>query len=127
MQSFLDPSRPGTSHFQNSGPADAFPSGPLDRPDLTSKVGTPGPQSIKPNKGFNYLYDRGSSRHLCLIKVLVTSESGVLWHCVLIWLGCVSLRELNFFPHHQILAPFCLTRGCWIHKVSLAKMLCLPL
>lgn len=60
--------------------------------DLTSKVGTPGPQSITPNKGFNYLYDHCSSRHLCLIKALVTFESGVLWHCVLIWLGRVSQR-----------------------------------
>lgn len=97
--SFLDPSRPGTSHFQNSGPAGTlFPQGPLDRPDLTSKVGTPGPQSIKPNKGFNYLYDRGSSRHLCLIKVLVTSESefyGTVFSYGLV----VSLSEsLTSFP-----------------------------
>jgi hypothetical protein len=45
-----------------------------------------------------------------LIKALVTFESGVLWHCVLIWLGRVFLRELNFFPHHQIPAPFWLIK-----------------
>lgn len=91
------------------------------KPELTSKVGTPGLYNIKPNKSFNYLCDHCCRRHLCLIKALVTFKSGVLLHCVLIWLCSVSLRELNFYPMNKFQAPSVPSRGCLIYKASLVK------
>lgn len=73
-----------------------FPPGLLGqaKPELTSKVGTPKLHYSKANKGFNYLCDRRRSRHLYLIKVWVTLESGVLQHCMLM---LCSLTAPNFY------------------------------
>lgn len=121
IQSLLDSIRPGTSCFQNSGPAILSPAPRQAKPELTSKVGIPGLQDIKPNKTSNYLCDHCRSRHLCLIKALVTFESGVLWHCVFIWLCSVPLRELNFYPMNKFQTPSVPSSSHLIYKASLIK------
>lgn len=91
------------------------------KPELTSKVGTRGLWGIKPNKSFNYLCAHGRSRHLCLIKALVTFESGVLQPCGLLWLCSVSLGELNSYPLNGFQSPSVPSRGRLIYKASLVK------
>lgn len=91
------------------------------KPELTSEVGILGLWSIKLNKSFNYLCAHCCSRHLCLIKALVTFESGVLQHRGLMWPCTVSRRELNSYPLNKFQSPSVPSRGRLIYKASLVK------
>lgn len=84
-------------------------------------MGTLGRWSIKPNQSFNYPCAHCCRRHLCLIKALVTFESGVLQHCGLVGLCSVSLRELHSYPMNKFQSPSVPSKGCLIYKASLVK------
>lgn len=64
-------------------------------PELTSRVGTPGPQSVQPNEGVCFLCDPWRSGHLRLMRALVTSASGFM------------TRLPGDVPHEHAALPLC--------------------